>query len=62
MPKISPSNVSQSVRPHDPATWPQRTEVDGAIVPAVSLELDGARVRLVRELRCDGVPVLSMSA
>ncbi len=62
MPKTSPENVSRSVRPHDSAMWPQRTDVDGILEPAVSLELDGATVRLVREFRCDGVPFLRTSA
>jgi len=51
-----------SIRPRDLEAWPLRADVDGTLIPGVSLELDGATVRLVRELRCNGVPVVRMSA
>jgi hypothetical protein len=62
MSTTSLANVPTSVRPPDVSIWPLTTDIDGILEPSVSLEIDADMVRLVRELRCNGVPVLRTEA
>ena len=57
-----PANVPPGVRPPDASTWPATADAGHALEPGVVLEIDDATIRLVRELLCDGAPVVRMVA
>lgn len=57
-----PTNVPLGVHPLDASTWPKTADAGNALEPAVVLEIDDATIRLVRELRCDGAPVVRVVA